>query len=115
MNRLFKFLPELTGDEFNSIEQLTQDLNDEELQMFANIYRARRRDPQMVLLLCIVGLFLIPGIQRFFVEQIGMGILFFFTIGLCFIGSIIDLVNYQQLALEYNIRIAREVTSMLKR
>ena len=90
-------------------------MSDEEMQMFSNIYRTRRRDPQMMLLLCIVGLFLIPGIQRFYVEQIGMGILFLFTVGLCFIGSIIDLVNYRQLAMEYNSGIAREVASMLQR
>ena len=42
-----------------------------------------------------------------------MGILFFFTAGLCFIGTIVDLINYKELAFEYNRRMADEVMLML--
>lgn len=115
MNRILKFLPEVLGEEMTYIQQVTKELSDEELETFAHIYRARRRDPQTVLILALVGLCIIPGIQRFYVDQIGMGILYFFTIGLCFIGSIIDIINYKSLAQEYNTKIVNEAFSAVKR
>jgi hypothetical protein len=44
-----------------------------------------------------------------------MGILYFFTAGLCFIGTIVDLINHKQIALEYNIKIANEVSGWVSR
>jgi TM2 domain-containing membrane protein YozV len=44
----------------------------------------------------------VAGVQRFILGQIGMGILYFFTAGLCFVGTIIDLLNYKKMALEFN-------------
>lgn len=114
MNRIYIHLPEITGEEQFNINQLTTQLTDDEFQMFATIYKARRRDPQMVLILSLVGLLVLPGLQRFYVDQIGMGILYLFTIGLCFIGSIIDLVNYKNLSWEYNNKIVAEVLGMVK-
>lgn len=114
MNRVLKLLPELQGQEMASIQQVMKDMSDEDAESFAHIYRARRKDPQTVLILCLAGLFVIPGIQRFYVDQIGMGILYLFTIGLCFIGSIIDLVNYQNLAHEYNSKIVSDVMIVMK-
>lgn len=114
MNRVLKLLPELQGQEMASIQQVMKDMSDEDAESFAHIYRARRKDPQTILILCLAGLFVIPGIQRFYVDQIGMGILYLFTIGLCFIGSIIDLVNYQNLAHEYNSKIVSDVMIVMK-
>jgi TM2 domain-containing membrane protein YozV len=56
----------------------------------------------------------IAGIQRFLVNQIGMGLLYLFTAGLCFVGTIVDLVNYQKLTFDYNRQIADEVALMAK-
>ncbi|HNX42808.1 MAG TPA: hypothetical protein PLJ84_02965 [Bacteroidales bacterium] len=42
-----------------------------------------------------------------------MGILYLLTGGLCLIGTIVDLVNHRQLALEYNVQVAHEVASMV--
>jgi TM2 domain-containing membrane protein YozV len=81
---------------------------------FANLYRARRRDPTMILLTTLLGFVIVAGVQRFLVGQIGMGLLYLFTAGLCFIGTIIDLINYQDLAFDYNQRMAAEAASMLK-
>ncbi|MEO1054611.1 MAG: TM2 domain-containing protein [Bacteroidota bacterium] len=114
MIRAMQFLPELQGQEMAYIESFLKDMTDEEAQTFAHIYRARRKDPQTVMLLAVVGLFAIWGIQRFYLDQIGMGLLYFFTGGLCLIGSIIDLVNYQSLANEYNTKAAREALSLMK-
>jgi len=67
-----------------------------------------------MLIFCLVGLFVVPGLQRFILGQIGMGLLYLFTVGLCFIGSIVDLVNHKTLALEYNKTMAYEAYQISK-
>ena len=113
MKRIFKLLPELQGEELVTIQQVMKEMDDEEAETFATIYRARRKDPQTILIMCLVGLFLVPGLQRFFLDQIGMGILYLFTVGLCFVGSIVDLVNYKSLTQTYNANVVREVMSIV--
>ncbi|MTI20305.1 TM2 domain-containing protein [Fulvivirga sp. RKSG066] len=108
MNRILNYLPEVTGEELSYIHNITKELEEKQLETFAHIYRARRRDPQTVLIIALVGLFVIPGLQRFYVDQIGLGILYLLTLGLCFIGSIIDIVNYKSLAQEYNSKVAND-------
>ena len=106
--KLIQLLPEVEGKEMTYIQDLLRDVSEEDIKLFAGVYRARRRDPQTVLLFGVVGLFAIPGIQRFYVGQVWMGILYFLTIGLLFVGSIVDLINYKSLALQYNRRVALE-------
>jgi TM2 domain-containing membrane protein YozV len=114
MASVLKLLPELQGQEMSYVQELIKEMGDDEAQLFANIYRARRRDPQLILITTILGFFVIAGIQRFLVNQIGMGLLYLFTAGLCFIGTIVDLVNYQKLTFDYNRQIADEVALMAK-
>jgi TM2 domain-containing membrane protein YozV len=114
MANLFQFLPELQGRELALVQSLTKDYNDEQLQTFSSIYRVRRRDPQIILLTTLLGFVIVAGVQRFLIGQIGMGILYLFTGGLCLIGTIIDLINYQDLAYEYNQRIAYEASTLVK-
>jgi TM2 domain-containing membrane protein YozV len=66
-------------------------------------------------LTCLVGIFGIAGIHRFLVNQIGMGVLYLLTAGLCFIGTIVDAVNYQTIAFEYNRQVASEVAAIAER
>lgn len=113
MNRILQFLPEIEGEEFALLERLTDQMDENQLQQFASIYRSRRRDPQNVMIFAIVGLLLVPGLQRFYLGQIGWGILYLFTAGLCLIGSIIDLVNFKSMSYEYNERVANEVAQMV--
>ena len=54
------------------------------------------------------------GIQRFYLGQIGMGILYLFTYGLCLIGTIMDLVNNKSLTNEFNQKAAQEVAMMMR-
>jgi TM2 domain-containing membrane protein YozV len=63
----------------------------------------------------LLGFVLIAGIHRFLTNNIGLGILYVFTGGLCLIGTIVDAVNYDKIAFEYNRRIAEEVMSMVRR
>lgn len=95
------------------LKETTKDYTDDQLSSFASMYRARRRDPQMILLTTILGFVIVAGIQRFIIGQIGMGLLYLFTFGLCFIGTIIDLINYQDLAFEYNRRMIVETATAL--
>ena len=114
MPEIYKYLPELQGNEMMMVKELTKDYTEEQMMNFANVYRSRRRDPTLILLTTLLGFFIIAGVHRFLVGQIGMGILYFFTGGLCLIGTIVDLVNYRDLAFEYNRKIALEVNAMLK-
>ena len=115
MNNVYKYLPEVEGDEFHYLNELFKDFDEEKSRDFAAIYRSRRSDPNMILLVTLVGFLGIAGIQRFLTDQIGLGILYFFTAGLCFIGTIVDLVNYKQIAADYNRKVAYEVASMFSR
>ena len=49
------------------------------------------------------------GIQRFVIDEIFMGLLYFFTGGFCGIGTIINAIRYKELAFEYNRKMARLV------
>jgi len=114
MANFFQFLPELQGRELMFVQGLTKEYDEQQLMNFANIYRSRRRDPQLILLTTLLGFVVIAGVQRFLTNQIGMGILYLFTGGLCLIGTIIDLINYQDIAMEYNMRMANEAAMMIK-
>jgi len=91
------------------LETMTKDLSDEQLQTFAILYNNERKKPDMILIGGIIGLLGIGGVQRFMIEQIGMGILYLLTAGLCYIGTIIDLVNYKKLTFEFNRELAAKI------
>lgn len=114
MANFFQYLPELQGRELMFVQGITKDFTEAQLMNFANIYRTRRRDPQIILLTTLLGFVAIAGVQRFLINQIGMGILYLFTGGLCLIGTIIDLINYQDLAMEYNMQQANEAAMLVK-
>ncbi|MCF8267514.1 MAG: TM2 domain-containing protein [Ignavibacteriales bacterium] len=111
MANVLKVLPELIGYEQAFVSRIIKDMDDEKAQLFANAYRANRKDPQTILLLTLVGFLGIAGIQRFVVDQIGLGILYVLTGGICFIGTIIDLINYKNIAYEYNEKQAQQIAS----
>ncbi|MFN5332607.1 MAG: TM2 domain-containing protein [Bacteroidota bacterium] len=113
MANVLRHLPELEGMELGYIQGLMKSMDEEEASLFAQVYRARRKDPQMVLILTLLGFFGFAGLQRFILDQIGLGILYLITAGLCFIGTIVDLVNYKSLAYEYNIKVAHGTLNML--
>jgi TM2 domain-containing membrane protein YozV len=109
-----QLLPELDAEEMMYVQNVLKDFSDQQASQFAMMYRSRRRDPQTILLVTIVGFLGVAGIQRFMTDQIGMGILYFFTAGLCFIGTIIDLINNKKIALDYNQMQAQQLAAMVK-
>ena len=114
MANILQIMPYLEGEELMYVQQLIKDFSEEHTQQFAAVYGSRRKDPTTIMILTLLGLLGIAGIQRFILNQIGMGILFFLTCGLCFIGTIIDLVNYKKLSFQYNSIQAQQVASLVK-
>jgi TM2 domain-containing membrane protein YozV len=101
-------LPGISPEELTFLHQATIDLTENQQKYFYMVYSNKRKNPQDILIFCIVSLFIVPGLQRFIVGQIGMGVLYLFTWGLCFVGSIVDLVNHKDIALEFNKKMAYE-------
>lgn len=114
MAKIIHIMPDLQGDEMVFVQKLIEDMDDEQARLFATAYRPRRRDPMLILLTTCLGFVIIAGVQRFILGQIGMGLLYLFTGGLCLIGTIVDLINYQKLAFEYNYKIAQQVATLVK-
>ncbi len=101
-------LPGVTPEELGFLQQATAELTENQQKYFYMQYTNKRKSPQDMLIFCIVGLCVVPGLQRFITGQVGMGLLYLFTVGLCFVGSIMDLVNHKDLALDYNRKVAFE-------
>jgi TM2 domain-containing membrane protein YozV len=114
MPNVLQLMPTLEGDEMLYIQELIKDMNDSQAQQFAIAYMARRKDPSNILIFTIIGFVGFAGIQRFVLNQIGMGILYLLTLGLCYIGTIVDAVNHKKLAFEYNSKQAQQVAAMIK-
>ena len=113
MARVIDFVPEAEGDEALYLNKLFSEMSEDNIAKFANVYRARRKDPQTILLTCLLGFFVVAGIHRFLLNQVGMGILYIFTGGLCVIGTIVDLVNYKDMTFQYNRGVAQEIKNMI--
>lgn len=111
---MIDYLPELEGDEALYVSKLMQSMDEDIASRFASVYRARRKDPQTILLTSVIGFFGVAGVQRFIIGQVGMGILYLLTGGLCVIGTIVDMINHKNLAFEYNREVAQEVASLVK-
>ena len=113
MANILNHLPELESDEMVFVQGILQNMTDDQAQQYASIYRSRRKDPQVILITCLLGLVCFAGIHRFVLGHIGMGILYFFTGGLCLVGTIVDLVNHKRLAFEYNVKEAQFVQALM--
>lgn len=113
-NNIFNMIPGIDHEEYQYLKAITQDLDEKQVQTFISIYNGKRQKSDAILIATIVGFFGIGGIQRFMTNQIGMGILFLLTLGLCYIGTIVDLINYKKLTLEYNQEMARQAVQMTK-
>jgi TM2 domain-containing membrane protein YozV len=107
-------LSNLDTEEAMFIQNLIKDMDEDQQRNFVMMYQNKRRDTTLILITTIIGFFGFAGIQRFLTDQIGMGILYFFTGGFCFIGTIVDLVNHRSLAFEYNQKAAYDTLNIMK-
>jgi TM2 domain-containing membrane protein YozV len=104
----------MTPEEFAFLQQATSALDENQQRYFMGVYSSKRRNPQDVMLATLAGFLGVSGVQRFLTDQIGMGLLYFFTAGFCFIGTIVDLINYKSIANEYNQKMAFESFNISK-
>lgn len=104
---LYMNLPGITPEELIILQQTTAGLSEVQQKYFFNIYVSKRKSPEYVKIFCIAGI-IIPGIQRFILGQTGWAVLYFFTGGLFFVMTIMDLINYKKLAQEFNEKVAYE-------
>jgi hypothetical protein len=110
---LINMIPALEGEELIFLQSLTRELTEDQLVNFIAVYNGKRKKTDQILLGCVLGFVLIAGVQRFMIRQTGMGLLYVFTGGLCFIGTIVDTVNHKRLAFEFNQDMARECMAMV--
>jgi TM2 domain-containing membrane protein YozV len=114
MSKVLKHLPELDGDEQVEVARLLNKMSDEQAEHFSRIYRSRRREPVHILILAAVGFVGIAGLQRLYMEEIGLGLVYVFTGGLCLIGTIYDIIKYEDLAFRYNRGVAMDVAETVR-
>lgn len=114
MENLFLNLKSVTPTEMINLKNLTANLSEDKLRSFITVYSSKRRESDLILIISCVGLLGFAGIQRFLLGQIGMGLLYFFTGGLCLIGTILDIVNHKQLADEFNAQMASETLQLVQ-
>lgn len=113
MANVLNFMPELEPDELAFVQSVMQNMNDVQAQQFANIYRSRRKDPMLILITAAIGFFGVAGIHRFLIGDIGMGVVYLFTMGFCFIGTIVDIINYKSLTFKYNSKEAQRAAALV--
>lgn len=113
MTYLMPYLLELSGSERIYIQNLIPQMPLQQAELFLIEYRRRRKDPQAVLLAAVIGLVACPGFQRFWLGEVGLGLLFLFTAGFLAMGSIIDLCTYRSLARCHNEKVARKILAEL--
>ena len=101
-------------EEIMYIKNLTRDMTPDQQMQFMSLYQGRRKDQQSIIIFACLGFVGLSGVHRLVLGQMGMGILYLFTGGICMIGTIVDLVNSQKLVNEYNLRQANEVTNIMR-
>ena len=114
MPEVLELFPEVDGEEQLLLAGLIRDMTDRQAQVFAVAYRAQRKDPTTTLLLTLIGFVVLAGVGRFYVGNMGMGILYLLTAGLCFIGTLVDVFRYKQITFQSNQLKAQQVALMAK-
>ena len=111
---LITMIPAVETDELAYLQAFTQNLAEDKLRLFISLYNSKRKKTETILLCSLLGFVGFAGIHRFVIGQVGMGILYFFTGGLCLIGTIVDVINHKSLTFEYNQKMAIEAMAMVK-
>ena len=111
--KLFMLIPGLTHEETVYLTEMTRDMEEQQLNTFASIYNGKRKSSDQILIFCLLGFVAVAGVHRIMLGQVGMGILYIFTGGLCFIGTIVDAVNHKQMTNDFNYKMAQESLGMV--
>lgn len=110
----FMALPGITPQEYSYLQTATNGLTEQQVRTFLMIYSGKRKNPSDMLIFALIGFIGVGGIQRFVAGQIGMGILYVLTLGLCYIGTIVDVINHKNLAFEHNQKMVFESLQMVR-
>lgn len=106
-------IPGISPEELMYLQHATASLNEDQLKNFVFLYTGKRKNTQDILLFTLLGFLGFAGIQRFVLNQVAMGIIYFLTVGFCWIGTIVDLINHKSMTEEYNQRVTRECLQMV--
>src|ERR1051325_9375407 len=109
------WLPELDEPERFFVERVTTGMSEADIRQFAVAYRQGRKDPQLVLLMAVIGIVAVPGLHRFALGQVGLGFLYLLTYGLLLFGTITDIIRHKELAFTYNRQVAQRIASNILR
>ena len=91
---------------------MQQGLSDQQKMIFMSQYNSERKDRNTGLILAVIlGKF---GVDRFYLGDIGLGILKLITLGGCLIWWVVDWFTIQARVDEYNRRKAQEVLLAVK-
>ena len=115
MNKIFNYIHDIEEREMDFLNQILPQMTDEDFHQFMTVYAMRRKKANEILLLSLIGFLGIAGIHRFYLNQVGLGLLFLLTIGFCWIGTIVDIINHRKLTSDANILIAQETLNMMSR
>ena len=110
----YRAFPGMTPEEADFLEQGTSGLSEDQRNQFFRIYEVKRKNPQNILLLTVVGTMGIAGLQRFATGEIILGFLYLFTFGFFWVGTILDLINYKKITNGHNRQMAFESFEMVK-
>ena len=101
-------LPTADHTELMTLNMISQNLTETQLDQYLMIYREKRKDAQTILLLALVGFIGIAGIHRLITNDLVWGIVYLLTGGFCGIGTIIDLIKHKEITQAYNSKMANE-------
>ncbi len=101
-------------DEFATLQAIMKEMSDLEQSRFISLYSTKRRDRNTMIILAAIGFLGVAGIHRFVVRDMLLGILYLLTVGFCYIGTIIDLVNIGNITQKYNIKQAYESAQLVR-
>lgn len=112
--QMLMMLPDLQPDELMLIQTLTNEMTENQQQQFYTLFRSKRKEKKDLMVFTIIGFFGVAGIQRFIVGDTGIGVLYVLTMGFCGIGTIIDLINLDNMVSKFNQKQAYETASMVR-
>ena len=114
MANVLHYIPDADPEEIGYLNMLISPMTEEQAQQFAMMYRHRRKESSMILILALVGFLGFAGIHRFVVGNIAIGVLYMLTGGICGIGTSINHVNHRNITYEFNQKQAYEVATTMR-
>lgn len=107
-------LKTITPEEKVYIDNLIENLSEDEQEMFLAKYSLNRKNIIVFLMLILPSFFCLPGFHRFYVRDYMMGAAHLFTMGFCWIGSIVDAINCRKIVTKQNMMIAEGLVTEVR-